>query len=309
MIGTITLNAAIDKRYVVNNFVSGCVNRVSQCQYTAGGKGINVSRVARLTGEKVMATGFAGGFAGEYIIQSLKQNDIIPVFVKVEGESRSCINLYNCENGQQTELLEPGELVSSKAQEELFHTVDEMLEACDVIVASGSAPKGVKTDIYGKIAQRTREKDKKFLLDTSGELLKNALDFRPYMIKPNKDEMEAFTGIRMDTMTEIIREVEKLRDKGISLVTISLGKEGALVAAEDSVYKVSVPSVKTVNTVGCGDSMMAGFAVGLSRNYSMEKTLRFAAAVSVANAMQEQTGFIRMEDVLETMPLIKIEKI
>lgn len=309
MIGTVTLNAAIDKRYVIDRFSAGAVNRVKTCMYTAGGKGINVSRVARLAGEQVIATGFVGGHAGEYIVQELEKMDITPFFVQTKGESRSCINLFDRETHRYTELLEPGEEVTEEEQICLLEKVSVMASQCGVIVISGSAPKGTSPRLYSEIIEIAKKKGRKVLLDTSGELLAESLKAGAYLVKPNLDEIAALFRMHPETETEFFRAAEMLRNTGVEIAIISLGKEGAVIACSEGIYRVRVPEVKAVNTVGCGDSMMAGFAVGISRGYGREELIRYASAVSAANAMQEQTGFISMDDVASLLPEITIERI
>lgn len=307
MIGTVTLNTAIDRSYVIDKFSAGTVNRVRSCMYTAGGKGINVSRVARLAGEQVVATGFAGGHAGDYIVQELEKQDIIPFFVRTKGESRSCINLFERESHSRTELLEPGEEVTKEEQLQLLEKVSVMAAQCSVIVISGSAPKGTDPRLYSEIIKLTRRMGKRALLDTSGELLTTALTAGVYLVKPNLDEISALSRKKLETEVQIGMEAQRLRKMGAEIAVISLGRDGAVIAYGKETYRVRVPEIKAINTVGCGDSMMAGFAVGISRGYGREDMIRYASAVSSANAMQERTGFISMKDVTRLLPEITIE--
>lgn len=309
MIGTVTLNTAIDKRYVIDRLSVGAVNRVKTCMYTAGGKGINVSRVARLAGEKVIASGFVGGHAGDYIIQELEKMDITPFFVQTKGESRSCINLFDRETHRHTELLEPGEEVTEEEQRCLLEKVSVMVSQCGVIVISGSAPRGTDPRLYSEIIEIAEQKGRKVLLDTSGELLAASMKAGAYLIKPNLDEIAALSRMNLETEAQICLEAKRLRKTGVEMAVISLGKEGSVIACSEGIYRVRVPEVKAVNTVGCGDSMMAGFAVGISRGYGKEEMIRYASAVSAANAMQEQTGFVSMDDVARLLPEITIERI
>lgn len=304
MIGTVTLNAAIDKRYVVDELKEGTVNRVVECRYTAGGKGLNVSRVVRLLGEQVAATGFLGGYAGRYIDEKIQQQGIETDFVAIGGESRSCINLYDRLNGSQTELLEPGGTVSEREQEQLLERVEGMAARCEVVVLSGSLPQGVDSAFYGKLIRMIKKKGKKALLDTSGEALRMGIKAGPYLVKPNSSELSGLYGGQEGEG----EKVRKLLNMGIEVAAVSLGSQGAAVAAGRQLYRIHVPQVQAVNTVGCGDAMMAGFAVGLSRGYEVEQLLRFAAAVSVANALQEGTGYIEPEDVRRLLPKIQIER-
>ncbi len=309
MILTVTANAAIDKRYVVEGPLVGNVNRVKSCQANAGGKGINVARVASIIGEKVTATGFLGGHAGKFISERVEARGIESGFVWCEGESRTCINIYDENSGEQTEFLEPGFGVTEDDCRRLVEKYRSLLPACRVVTISGSTPAGAGPQLYKELIAAAEEAGIPVLLDTSGKLLEECIDARPTMIKPNIDEIRALTGKPMNSRGDILAAAGDLHDKGISIVVISLGSKGSLVSCSEGVYDVRVPKVNTVNTVGCGDSMIAGFAAGISRGLPIEETIRLASAVSAANALRLETGFVVMEDVNRLLPQIEIKKI
>ncbi len=309
MILTVTLNAAIDKRYVVDHFQIGRVNRVKECSYSAGGKGLNVSRVAAIAGEKVIATGFVGGHAGDFIVEELKGQNIESDFVKISGESRSCINIYDETNDTQTEFLEPGVFVTDADKEEMLIKYIGLMEACSVVAISGSVPKGVDSDLYKSMIKIAKQHNKKVILDTSGKLLKDSLEARPTMIKPNMDEIRSITGKEMNNQEELISAALDLHKTGIEVVMITRGRDGSLIVCEEGIYRVIIPKIKAVNTVGCGDSVIAGFAVGFSRGMPMVEIMKFASAISVANAMRMETGFYLAKDMEGFLPLIQLVKI
>ena len=309
MILTVTANAAIDKRYVVEGFGVGNVNRVKSCVANAGGKGINVSRVASIAGEKVTATGFLGGHAGKFISEHVQEYGIKSEFVWCNGESRTCINIWDEKEKKQTEFLEPGFSVTEDDCNALLEKFSLLLKECRVVTISGSAPKGAGSGLYRKMIEKAREEGKPVILDTSGTLLEDCLLARPTMIKPNIDEIRALTKRPMNTRESMLRAAQDLHDDGIEIVAISLGGDGSLVSCQEGVFDVKVPKIDAVNTVGCGDSMIAGFAVGMSRGLSMEETIRLASAVSAANAMRLETGFIVKEDMERLLPQIRIKKI
>lgn len=295
MITTVTLNVAIDKAYVIGEFKQGEVMRVLQCTNTAGGKGLNVAKVARLCGEEVLATGFVGGHAGAYVEDLLKEQQVNNEFVHVAGETRSCINVL-AEDGSSTEFLEPGAAVTGEEVQEFMKVFEEIIDRSEVITISGSVPKGVDTDIYASMIQMIKEKGKKVILDTSGKLLEEGIKALPTMIKPNSDEISALLGVDINNREELIGNGKKLQAMGIEYVVISLGGDGALVITEDAVYHGQPPKITPVNTVGCGDSMVAAFAVGLARKDSIEECLKYAVSVSAANALTMATGNFKEED-------------
>lgn len=309
MIVTVTANAAIDKRYVVENNLTGQVNRVKSCVATAGGKGLNVSRVAVLAGAEVIATGFLGGYSGKFIHEKIQDQGIISDFVWCEGESRSCINIWDENARTQTEFLEPGFTVREQDVEQMIEKFKALLCKADMITISGSVPKGTDQTLYIKMLEEAAKAGKKVILDTSGKLLEQCVEARPYMIKPNMDEIRMLTGKKLENRDELLDAAEMLHKKGIEIVVISRGKEGSIISCKEGVFEAKVPKIDAVNTVGCGDSMIAGFAIGLEKNLPIEETIRLASAISAANALRMETGYFLKEDLEDLLPQISISKI
>lgn len=311
MITTVTLNVAIDKAYVVDTVEKGTVMRVEKCTNTAGGKGLNVAKVSKLCGEDVLATGFVGGHAGAYVEELLNAQQVKNRFVHTANETRSCINILAAD-GSSTEFLEPGAPVTEQETEEFLRLFEELVQQSEVLTISGSAPKGVPTDIYAKMITLAASYGKKILLDTSGELLKEGIKACPTMIKPNDDEIEALLGVPVTNKEEILAGAKRLHaDKaaggfGIPYVVVSLGADGALVVCDEGVFHGQPPKLETVNTVGCGDSMLAAFAVSFARGYEIQEALKYAVAVSAANALTMATGHFETADMERILPLVKI---
>lgn len=306
MILTVTLNAAIDKRYVVEEVRTGEVNRVKECVYTPGGKGLNVSKPAAIYGAEVTATGFVGGHAGHYIEDALEPFGIKSAFYHMEAESRSCINIWDEKNQLQTEFLEPGFTVTEADFERFLEHFRGLAADADVVTISGSVPKGLDGTAYQRMVKLVREAGKPVILDTSGKLLEQGIKAAPTMIKPNLDEIRMLTGKDCTDPEEIIEAAKVLHGRGIRIVTVSLGGDGAVVVSDEGAYRARVPRIHAVNTVGCGDSMTAGFALGLSEGLCVKETLRKASAVSAAAAMREETGFFVKEDMERLLPQIEI---
>ena len=309
MILTVTLNAAIDKRYVVENFQVGEVNRVKECSYVPGGKGLNVSKPASIYGAEVVATGFVGGHAGNYIEDALKPFGIKSEFYHVDAESRSCINIWDETNHVQTEFLEPGFTVTEEQFQGFLKKFRNLVKQADVIAMSGSVPKGLDGTAYQRLVKICREEKKKVILDTSGALLEDGIKAKPTMIKPNLDEIRMLTGTSCESLEEMIEAAKEIHQNGVEIVAVSLGAEGSFVVCDQGIYQAKVPKVDAVNTVGCGDSMIAGFAVGFSKNISVEGSLRLASAVSAAAALREETGFFVKEDMEAIFKKVKVVKI
>ena len=308
MITTVTLNAAVDKLYLVDELQAGGVTRVKECSATAGGKGLNVARVASILGENVLASGFVGGHSGRYVEEMLKDDLVRSDFVHVDGESRTCINIID-RSGRSTEFLEPGVTVTGKDKSRFLEKFTQILKKSDVVVLSGSMPRGCNSEFYAELIRLVKADDCKVILDTSGESLKQGLKALPTMIKPNRDEISALLGTAVNSRDDVVRAAETLRDGGIPYVVVSMGKEGAILACREGIFEGNPPDVKVVNTVGCGDSMVAAFAAGFERGYPPGKALQFALAVSSANAMCRQTGFFHPEDLRKILSAGKVTRL
>lgn len=309
MILTVTLNVAVDKAYVIEGpLQAGEVMRVKTCSNTAGGKGLNVSKVIGLCGEEVLATGFTGGFNGAYVEQLLTEKGIPNEFVHVKGETRSCINILDGD-GKSTEFLEPGAPVTAEEEAAFLRKFETLLPKCSVVTMSGSAPKGIPADIYGKLIAMGKKAGVKMILDTSGQYLIEGVKAKPFLIKPNHDEIAQLLGRPAETMEEMLESAKELHRSGIPYVVISLGADGAAVVCGEGVYTARPPKIQAVNTVGCGDSMVGAMAAALERGYGVEEMLRYAVAVSSANAMNLETGYFRQEDMEENLKQVIVEKI
>lgn len=309
MILTVTLNAAIDKRYVVEGFQIGEVNRVKECAYTPGGKGLNVSKPAAIAGAEVVATGFVGGHAGDYIEDSLSPFHVKSAFYHLKAESRSCINIWDEVNKVQTEFLEPGFTVTKEDFWGFQEKFEKLVQNADVVTMSGSVPKGLDGNAYQELVRIVKNAGKKVILDTSGNLLEMGIEACPTMIKPNIDEIRMLTGKTCDNMEDMIEAAEEIHRRGVEVVAVSLGGEGSFLVCDEGIYQAKVPKINAVNTVGCGDSMIAGFAIGFSEGLPIEEVLRKASAISAAAALREETGFFVKQDMESILPDVQIIKL
>lgn len=308
MILTVTLNTSIDKAYIVDSFEIGKVQRVKEVSATAGGKGLNVARVVRQLGEDVIATGFIGGFSGEFIKNKLDKDGIRNDFVEVDGETRTCINIIDESTGVQTEFLEPGPLLDTSYEEKFKEKYVSLLDMCDVVTISGSMPRGISDDFYAQLIALAKGKGKKVILDTSGKYLKEGIKARPTVIKPNKSESEELIGKNIKDENDIVDFLKTFIYDGVEMVVITLGSEGGYIAINNNVYRYIPPKIEAKNAVGSGDAMAAGLAVAISRGYGDVKTIRLAAATSTANAMTRVTGCVCKKDVEDLVKQISIIK-
>ena len=319
MILAVNMNPAMDKVYAVDDFQAGKVFRPRDMTATAGGKGLNVARVAHLLGEKVIATGLIGGSTGRQIEEEVRNGGMDSRFVPIQGESRICINIMDHRNSTSTEVLEPGPVATEEDAGAFLSRYQELLGECSVVTASGSLPKGLPADFYFTLIRLAKEKGKRFLLDTSGAFFREGIKARPFLIKPNRDELTALqnaeTGSRQTSeKSEMVREdivkaVQAFQARGIGLPVVSLGRKGCIAALEDGVYHFTTPAVDTVNTVGSGDSFVAGCAVALSRGECSRDVIRLGMACGTANTQFFKTGWIEKDMVEKFLPGIGCVKI
>lgn len=209
----------------------------------------------------------------------------------------------------QTEFLEPGFTVTEEQFQGFLKKFRNLVKQADVIAMSGSVPKGLDGSAYQRLVEICREEKRNVILDTSGALLTMGIEAKPTMIKPNLDEIRMLTGTSCDSLEEMIEAAKQIHEGGVEIVAVSLGAEGSFVVCEEGIYQAQVPKIDAVNTVGCGDSMIAGFAVGMSQKISVEGSLRLASAISAAAALREETGFFVKEDMERIFKEVKITKL
>lgn len=305
MILTITLNPAIDVRYEIDNFEVNGIFR-GKASKTAGGKGLNVSRVLRFLEEEVEASGFLGGNSGDWLSEKIESIGIKNSFIKTDVETRSCIAILG--KGTQTEILEPGEKISSNFIDKFLEFFKKNFQRFEVICISGSVPQGIQQDIYKVLCEIAS--DKKVILDTSGKFLLKGIEGNPYLIKPNKEELEGMLERELTSFSDLLEGAKEIKKRGCKNLLVSLGKDGAIFIDEkNDVYKVNIPKVSIKNPVGSGDSTIAGFAYGLNQKKSIEETLKLAMACGISNAMMDETGTVDLDVISELLNKVKIEKI
>ncbi len=307
MILTVTLNPAIDKTYRIEQLMTGQVNRIRTVENFPGGKGINVSKILHRMGEDVMAIGFLGGYAGNYIENALLQKQIGCDFVKVEGETRSSINVLG-DDGYVTELLEPGPPIMQSDLDSFLLKYDVLVQKSNTVVLSGSVMTGVPEDIYGVLIDIAQGYKIPVILDTSGAYLREGIKQRPYMIKPNRKELELLLGVSLRSVEQVADAARELCASGIHRVVVSMGREGMIAADKTGVLHAIPPIVDVVNTVGSGDSIVAVYAAGMHRMNRYE-CIRMATAISAANVTTIENGDIPMEFAEKIYDKVKVREI
>ena len=285
MIYTITFNPALDYIVKMDKFNLGHVNRSNNEFIYAGGKGINVSIVLNNLEVKSKALGFIAGFTGDEIERRVKEFGCDTDFIKLkDGMSR--INVKIKADGE-SEINGGGPDISAEALEALYEKLDTLISG-DILVLAGSVPKTMPTDIYEKIMERLQNKNIKFIVDTTGESLLKVLKYNPFLIKPNHHELGELFGVKLNSKEEVIEYAKKLKDMGAQNVIISMAGDGAvLIDSNGDVITSNVPKGVVKNSVGAGDSMVAGFIAGYLNSEKVEDGFKLGVATGSASAFSE----------------------
>jgi len=297
MIYTVTFNPALDYIVKVDNLTLGMVNRTAQEDIYYGGKGINVSIVLNNLGIKSTALGFIAGFTGREISDGVAAMGVESDFIELrEGMSRINVKIKSQE---ESEINGQGPMIHDDELEKLYKKLDGIQDG-DILVLAGSIPNTLPEDIYEKIMARLQEKEIKIVVDATKDLLLNVLKYHPFMIKPNNHELGEMFGVVLKTNDEIIKYAKELQKRGARNVLISMAGDGAILVDENGETFISAPPKGTVkNSVGAGDSMVAGFIAGYLKSGQYEDALKMGLATGSASAFSE--GLATEEAVYELL--------
>jgi tagatose 6-phosphate kinase len=297
MILVVGLSPAWQRTLEFEKIVPGKVNRAARVGETASGKGVNVARVASILGADVRLLTVAGGQRGRLLKAQLKQQGLNARVVPVKAETRICQTLLSC--GATTELVEEAGPLTSREIREVLRAFVLDVQKADLVVLTGTVPKGCGDNFYARLVDESARRGVRVLIDTQKAQLRFALKRRPFLVRINRDELTAATGIECTGRKSILLPLGKLLRRGPRWAVISDGGKSIYVS-ESPGLRVSTflpPRVQTKNPIGSGDAMMAGIAVGLARGQSVLEAVRFGAACGAANAMTAEPGFVRMQDV------------
>lgn len=300
MIYTVTFNPALDYVIRMESLKLGTVNRSSAEAVYYGGKGINVSTVLKNIGVDSVALGFVAGFTGKEIEEGVKNMGVATDFIKLpEGMSRINVKI---KAEQETEINGQGPAISMEKVEKLFEKLDR-LEKGDCLVLAGTIPASLPSDIYEQIMDRLQDKEIRIVVDATKDLLLNVLKYHPFLIKPNNHELGEMFGVVLKTDEEIVEYAKKLQERGARNVLISMAGDGAILLTETKeVYKMGVPKGTVVNSVGAGDSMVAGFVASYFKEHDYLKALKFGTATGSATAFSEGLATMdKVEELLKTL--------
>lgn len=303
MIYTVTLNPSIDYIIETDKFKIGEVNRANKEELYPGGKGINVSLMLNELQVENTALGFLGGFIGEYIENTLASNGVNTEFIKLEkGFSR--INL-KIKNEVEIEINGKGPHISEDNLQLLYKKIEKLKDE-DILVLCGSIPKSLSNTLYQDIISMAAKKNVKVIVDATSNLLLNTLKYNPFLIKPNIHELEEIFDTKIDCIDSTIFYATKLKDMGAENVLISMGKDGALlIDSKGKIYLSNAPYGDVVNTVGSGDSMVAGFISGYLKTKDYKEALKLGASCGSATAFSSGIGEKKLIDTLKNEIEIK----
>ena len=282
MIYTITFNPALDYISQVDNFEIGKINRTKSEKILPGGKGLNVSTVLKNLGIENTALGFIAGFTGKELENRMKSFGIKTDFIEVKnGLTRINVKINSKE---ETALNGNGPQIEQEDIQKMLEKIEKITNE-DIVIIAGNIPKGINNDIYEIICAKLEKNGVTFVVDSTRELLINVLKYKPFLIKPNKEELEETFKVKIENNEQIIIYAKKLQAMGAQNVLISLGGDGAILITEKGdVYTSKAPKGKVVNTVGAGDSMVAGFIAEYARNRDYNKALKTGIATGSASA-------------------------
>ena len=300
MIYTITFNPALDYISQVENFEVGKINRTNTEKILPGGKGLNVSIVLKNLEYNSTALGFIAGFTGDELKKQLEEYKINTDFIKVKkGITRINVKISSKE---ETALNGNGPEITKEDIQNLLDKIDK-IKKDDIVILAGNVPKGINNNIYEIICVKLEKNGVTYIVDATKELLINVLKYKPFLIKPNKEELEETFKVKIKTKEDIVLYAKKLQLMGAKNVLVSLGGDGAiLVTAEENVYFCEAPKGKVLNTVGAGDSMVAGFLAGYLKTQDYEYALKMGIATGSASAFSMNLATIKdVETLLRKM--------
>lgn len=303
MIYTVTLNPSIDFIVKVDGLKLGDLNRMKEDFKLPGGKGINVSRILKRMDTESTALGFLGGFTGNFISEWLKEEQINTAFTNVQFDTRINIKL---KSDTETEINGLGPVLSEKEIEDLKQAMNNVKKG-DIVVLSGSTPASLRNGFYQELIEIIRGKEAEFVIDTTGDDLKDALAKRPLLIKPNNHELAELYHTEFKSIEDILPYGKKLLEEGAQNVLISMAGDGALLFTKDGAYQSNVLVRPLKNSVGAGDSMIAGFIGSYSKDQDAVEAFKWGVACGSATAFSDDLAIKALID--ELIPEVEITKI
>ena len=307
MILTVTPNPCVDKTLFTGPVQLGAKIRAPRWTCIAGGKGCNVSRAVKVMGGDTAAMVLAGGPTGRHVVDMLEEVDGIPVIpVPVDGLTRTITTVLEEPLHRQTAFFEPGPQVNETEYQRFIDLFRNAVSEATLVTLNGSAPDPDLDGLYRELIEIATAAGVRVILDAYGPIFAAALEARPYMVKPNVEELEQLVGRSIHSREEQWQTMAWLHDQGIELVVLSLGAEGALVLSDREQFHVRPPEITEINPVGSGDSLVAGFALGLTTDMDLETMAILGVAMGTANALSWDIASFTREEVVSLLPHINV---
>ncbi len=305
----VNANAAIDKTVVVRRFELNRIHRPERVILLPGGKGINVARSLHTLDEKAAVTGWAGGFAGQFIAARLVEEGIRAEFAWCNFESRSCMSVVDPEGGTLTELYETGEPVPPAQVDELKLLFTHLLAQVEFVTISGSLPLGVPASFYAELVLLARQAGVPAALDCSGEALRLGLEACPALVKPNQAEFQSLVGRPLAGLGALTAAARETARRCGSLIVLSLGVDGAIAVRGEEAWHAIPPKVKIASAVGSGDALLAGVVQGLGHGMALPDALRRGVAAGTANALSVGAAQFTRTEFEKVLPGVEVRSI
>lgn len=309
MITSVSLNPSIDRTIVLDRLTVGGLNRVRSQTDVAAGKGVNVALAAAALGEESECIGFMYREGAALYAQRLEQGGVRSDFVWCEGAVRVNIKVFDREKGEITEINSSGMPVSEAQLEAMEALVRDHARHSDYMILSGSMPPACPADFYRTLAQAAAGENCRVLLDADGERLRAGMEARPFLIKPNRYELELLTGRTLDTRDRLLEAALECVHAGVGVAAVSMGGDGALITDGKSAFCTPGLKVEVKSTVAAGDSMIAGLAAGFRRGYALEDAFRLGVAAATARCMTPPDEIISGRTCNMLSEKLKVEKI
>ncbi len=303
---TITLNPAIDKTIVIPHFKRGQIYRPENIALSAGGKGINVSRVLSQLGLNTFASGFLPRKGADFIEPELVQHNIRHHFIKIKGDVRINLTILNPNSQRATRIFEPGGIVRRVDIRKFKDTYKRLLKNASVVIISGSNALGLPHELNGQLISIAKKAGIMTVLDTSLEPLILGIKKKPFMIKPNRQEAEGILNVPLNNKNQIIQALRALHAKGVSIVALTDGEKGSYVYDGNQMVHAIPPKLEQKNPVGCGDAYVAGFIAMRLRARPFSECVRFASACGFANALSINPGQISVNRVYQAFRRVRM---
>lgn len=308
MIYTVTLNPTLDVTYLLDEIRYGEPLKAERVIKTPGGKGINVSRALRAMGMDSVAMGLVGGHVGDEFLDRLQEEGLILQMVRIKNDTRSNVVVLGRRDRRELMIKAAGPQVEEAETARITRLLFGIATAPEVLVLSGSLPPCIHDDIYRSLIVEGKSRGSMVILDGSGPAFASGVEAAPHLIKPNLAELEELAGEPLSGQSQIIGFCRYLNGKGVKIVVVSMGADGALLVTSDTVLKGTVPRLQA-DTVGAGDSMVAGLVAGLAESLELERTFEKGLAFSVAAVMNEGPGLVDPSTYREALPSIAVERL